>query len=589
MRIALAQLNPTVGDVAGNTKLVLEAIEAARRDRADLVVCSELVLIAYPPRDLLLREGIVESCEAALQPIAAAAGEMVVLVGHPRRVVGGSRPFRNSVSALSRGHIIATYDKRLLPGYDVFDEDRYFDSGAQPCVINVAGQRVGILICEDLWRAEDVRTERRYDCEPVPETIALGCDLLVTLNGSPFVLGKFEKHISQLQRIARDHRVPVVSVNQVGGNDDLIFDGRSVILDETGTIRDAVPGWIQTTRTFTVPSTVGRPPSVGSGNGAPRVELLPVNPLADLFNALVLGVRDYCRKTGHRQALIGLSGGIDSALTAAIAVAALGPRHVSGLILPSQHSSARSHADALALVKNLGMTDCRELSIEKLHESARSTLAPSLHERLEGITDENLQTRLRGLLLMAHANALNAFVLATGNKSELATGYCTLYGDMCGALALLGDVLKTTVYQLANWLNANHAACGFAHPPIPEESITRVPTAELRPNQTDQDTLPPYDVLDQIIQRFIELEQSPQRIIAETGLDAALVQRWCRIIDQQQYKRDQAAIVLKVSPRSFGRGRPMPAASKVAALPAATAESRAAVQAAPPSVLQSGM
>jgi NAD+ synthetase len=413
--------------------------------------------------------------------------------------------------------------------------------------------------------------------------------LLVTLNGSPFVLGKFERHIDLLQGIARDHRVPVVSVNQVGGNDDLIFDGRSVILDETGAIGDAVPGWIQATHTFTVSATSSRPPLIGTGNGAPRVELLPVDPLADLFHALALGVRDYCRKTGHRQALIGLSGGIDSALTAAIAVAALGPRNVTGLIMPSQYSSARSHADALALVNNLGMKDCRELSIEQLHESARSTLAPSLHDRIEGVTDENLQSRLRGLLLMAHANALDAFVLATGNKSELATGYCTLYGDMCGALAVLGDVLKTTIYDLANWLDANHAACGFARPPIPKESITRVPTAELRPNQTDQDTLPPYDVLDQIIQRFIELEQSPQWIVTESGFDHTLVQRWCRIIDQQQYKRDQAAIVLKVSPRSFGRGRPMPAASKVTAWPAAIAETRAAVRNTTPSSLKVGM
>jgi NAD+ synthetase len=240
-------------------------------------------------------------------------------------------------------------------------------------------------------------------------------------------------------------------------------------------------------------------------------------------------------------------------------------------------------------VRNLGIKDCRELSIEKLHEQARCTLAPSLHERIEGVTDENLQSRLRGLLLMAHANALDAFVLATGNKSELATGYCTLYGDMCGALAVLGDVLKTTVYQLAKWLNANHAACGFARPPIPEESITRVPTAELRPNQTDQDTLPPYDVLDEIIQRFIELEQSPSRIVAETGFDPTLVTRWCKIIDQQQYKRDQAAIVLKTSPRSFGRGRPMPAASKVAAWPAAATETRAAIRATAASLLQPGM
>jgi NAD+ synthase (glutamine-hydrolysing) len=569
MRIALAQLNPTVGDIAGNTRLVIGAIESARRDRAELLVASELALIGYPPRDVLLREGVVEACESAWPKIADAAGDMTVLVGSPRRAAEGVRPFRNSVVALRRGEVAAIYDKRLLPGYDVFDEDRYFEPGQSPCVIAVGGRRIGLLICEDLWQARDVRAERRYDVEPVRETVALGCDLLVSLNASPFVAGKFERHVQQLRALAREHRLPIVSVNQVGGNDDLIFDGRALALDARGEVRASLPGWVSAVGTITLPpSPLALPAASSAPVNGEAAQGVRVEPLDDLFRALVLGVRDHVRKTGHTRAVLGLSGGIDSALTAVIAAAALGVEQVTGLILPSRFSSDDSCDDAMALAANLGLADCRELSIEPLHEAGRAVLAASLGERAGGLTDENVQARLRGLLLMGHANALGALVLATGNKSELATGYCTLYGDMCGAVAVLGDVLKTTVYELSQWINGQHAACGFPLPPIPRRSITRAPTAELRPDQTDQDTLPPYAVLDEIIRRFIELEQSPATIIAETKLDAALVMRWTRAIDQAQHKRDQAAIVLKVTPRAFGRGRPMPAAGNVTSLAA---------------------
>jgi len=545
MRIALAQLNPVVGDVAGNTGMVCEAVDAARRERADLLVCSEMVLMGYPPRDLLFREGAVERAEEAVAEVAAHARNLTVVVGHPRRCRENVRTIRNSASVCRDGRILATYDKRLLPGYDIFDEDRYFDPGSGHCIVEVAGRRVGVLICEDLWRAGDVVTERVYPADPATELAAAGCDLLVSPSASPFILGKHQRHLDLLREAAVRTGLPIAVVNQVGANDDLIFDGRSLLVSAAGEVLAALPGWESAVVT------------VDLGAAGPRAEPAIIAQ-RELFDALVLGVRDYCRKTGHREVLIGLSGGIDSALTAAIAAAALGPEHVIGVTMPSRYSSAGSVADSKALAANLGLARCEEIGIEAAHAGMQHMLEPVLGGAPAGLPDENIQSRLRGVILMACSNAGGALVLATGNKSELAVGYATLYGDMCGALAVLGDVVKTNIYDLARWINEHHAACGFTVPPIPESTITKPPSAELRPNQTDQDSLPPYDILDEIIDRYIDREQSVDHIIEATGFDRPTVESFTGLIDRSQYKREQAAMVLKVTQRAFGRGRPFP-------------------------------
>ncbi|MHC4415821.1 MAG: NAD+ synthase [Planctomycetota bacterium] len=560
MRLALAQLNPTVGDVAGNTRLLLEAIDRAREQGADLLVATELGLIGYPPRDLLFREGVVEACDRAVRRVARYAGDLAVIVGHPRRGRGGTRPLRNSVSVCAAGKVLAVYDKRLLPGYDIFDEDRYFDPGDVPCVIEVAGCRVGLLICEDLWRAQDVRTERTYAIDPVRETAALGCDLLVASNANPFVMGKWQRHLEQLRAAATGHRLPVVAVQQVGGNDDLIFDGRSVAVDADGSIVTVLPGWESAVETIELPRLARG--SAGPGPARPQVVAAEFEPMSELFGALVLGVKDYCGKTGNEKVIIGLSGGIDSAVTACIAVRALGPDRVLGVMMPSRYSSAASLEDAVELAAKLSLPRCHTVPIESVHLAVQDSLAASLREQAGGVTDENIQARLRGILLMAFANAKGGLVLATSNKSEVATGYCTIYGDMCGALSVLADVAKTRVNTLAGWINTHHLECGFPRPPIPRRTMTRPPTAELRPNQLDQDTLPPYEILDPIVERYIEREQSGQQIIDETELDPELVRETVAMIDRAQYKRDQAALILKVTARTFGRGRPMPIAMR---------------------------
>ena len=567
MRVALAQLNPVVGDVAGNVRLILEAIESAHRDQADVLVTGELALLGYPPRDLLFRRGVVEACEDALPSIARAAGSMHVIVGHPRRCAGGTRPFANSASVCHDGRVTASCDKRLLPGYDVFDEDRYFEWGRTPGMLEVHGRRLGLLICEDLWRAGDVPAECHYQGDPVHDLVDAGCDGILSLHASPFFGGKWTRHLQRLTEVATAHRIPIVAVNQVGGNDDLVFDGRSVMVDPEGRVMAMLPGWTPAVVTLDLP-----------GPREPRAEPMSVaeleaaaQPHRECVSALVLGVRDYVRKTGHDAVLVGLSGGVDSALVAAISVAALGSDAVRGVMLPSRYSSEGSITDALALARNLGMAEPRSLSIETAHRALHETLHPALGE-VTGVTDENLQARLRGVVLMAMANDRGALLLATGNKSELAVGYATLYGDMSGAVAVLGDVLKTHVYDLASWINGHPGELGLPGPPIPGSSITKPPSAELRPDQVDQDTLPPYPDLDRVIEGCVEQEQSVEQIVEQTGLDRDTVTSIVEAIDRSQYKREQAALILKVTPRAFGRGRPMPIVMKGtgSTLPAAT-------------------
>jgi NAD+ synthase (glutamine-hydrolysing) len=553
LRLAIAQLNPTVGDVPGNTRLVLEAIDLARAEGAQVLATSELAIIGYPPRDLLLREGVIEACEDAVKEIAVHTADMYVFVGYPRRVHGGLRGCRNSVAVCHAGEIVHVYDKRLLPGYDVFDEDRYFDPGEEPCVIEVAGSRIGLLICEDLWRAQDVDSPCRYPIEPVEELAALGCDALLTMNATPFVMGKYERHVKRMREVAKRLGVPVVFINQVGANDDLIFDGRSFALDANGEAIGALSGFdidIQVIDLLAPKPTDSNP-----------WEFAP-DPMHELFEALVLSVKDYCRKTGHSRMHMGLSGGIDSALSAAIACRALGPENVHGVTMPSKYSSTGSISDSEQLATNLGMADPPVIPIRDTHDAMFVALDAVLGDVSESITDQNIQARLRGMILMALSNANNTLVLSTSNKSEIAVGYSTIYGDMCGAVTVLGDVMKTRCYELARWVNEHHETLGFDVPPIPENSITKPPSAELLHGQTDQDTLPPYEVLDEIIVRFIDRDQSIESIVEETGLDVELVEMMTKLIDRAQYKRDQAAVIPKVTPRAFGRGRVMPIVMK---------------------------
>jgi NAD+ synthase (glutamine-hydrolysing) len=545
MRIGLLQLNPMVGDLQGNLEETLRRAHEAAEAGAEIVLGGELGLLGYPPRDLLLREGVVEACEDAAQRLAAALPEgLVALVGCPRRTDDGS--LRNSIALCRDGVLEQWFDKRLLPTYDVFDELRHFSPGSAPVHFEHRGRRIGVLICEDLWRAEDVSFERDYDGDPIDAVRAAGCDLLLASSASPFMLGKRGRHLKRLEAVARDLEAHVVAVNQVGGNDDVVFAGHSMVVAPDGGLRHESPAWTSDVAVVDLAgTTLPNPPEP--------------EPEEELFHALRFGLADYCRKTGQRSLLLGLSGGIDSAVVATVAAAALGPDKVTGVLMPSRHSSESSLVDARELAKNLDLAAAVELGIEPLHQGVRDRLHPVLGD-FGGIADENVQARLRGLLLMTISNDTGAMVLPTGNKSEMAVGYCTLYGDMCGGVAVIGDVLKTEVWALARWLNRNHERVGLPRPPIPVSSIEKPPSAELRPDQKDSDSLPPYEELDAIIRLRVEEELSLATIVDRTGLDAATVRHWVELLDRNEYKRNQAAIVLKVSPRTFGRGRPMPMA-----------------------------
>jgi len=579
MRVALAQINPTVGDIEGNSDIILDALRRTSSERLDVVLFPEMCLLGYPHRDLILRECMLETCERAAAAIAKKGAEIVgdeatIILGGARRSVSGRKTGSNSAWVMRGGRIIATYDKQVFPGYDVFDEDRYYEPGAGNLLFDVNGIRSAVLICEDIWQARDVAgsatVRPRIVRDPVREVAETGCELLFVPSASPFVIGKGARHITQLRSMARIHQISIVLVNQVGANDDLIFDGRSVVIDSKGSVIEQCASFDTDLRIVEIsPHAAAKAVAVADRSRIGSQDSFE----EETFHALVLGIRDYVRKTRQQRLILGLSGGIDSALTAVLAAAALGAEHVTGVMMPSQYSSHGSITDAEALARNLGIDDLRTIPITPSHEALRGTFPPSPQAGeggghgsagLTGVTDENVQARLRCIILMAVSNDMpGSLVLATGNKSELAMGYCTLYGDMAGALAPLGDLLKTQVYELATWINAHHRACGFAIPPIPEASITKPPSAELRPNQTDQDTLPPYEILDAVVQRYIDQEESIATITQETEFDAALVKRITRTIDINEYKRRQAAIVLKVNPRTFGPGRPMPVAMRM--------------------------
>jgi NAD+ synthase/NAD+ synthase (glutamine-hydrolysing) len=545
MKIALLQINPTVGDLAGNARLIADGTRLAASAGAALAVTPELALVGYLPRDLLLSGGFVRESWKTLEKLADELHTLPpTLVGLPEpNPAEEGRPLFNGAALLRGGRVEACFRKALLPTYDVFDEDRYFEPfhGAQ--VLDLDGRRLGISICEDVWNDRDFWSRRRYHHDPIEELVEAGADAIVNLSASPFSVGKHQRREEMLGSLARKYRRPVVYVNQFGGNDDLVFDGRSCGFNAEG-----LP--IARGRSFAGDIVV-----CDIDGGEPLPPPSDTEHESEIYRALVLGTRDYARKCGFDRAVLGLSGGIDSALTAAIAVGALGASNVLGVMMPSPFSSRGSLEDAEVLATNLGI-ETLTLPIETVMRAMEETLDPAFNELPRDVTEENIQARIRGNLLMALSNKRCALLLTTGNKSELAVGYCTLYGDMSGGLAVIADVPKTMVYRVARWLNE----CGGIR--IPEASLTKPPSAELRPNQTDQDTLPPYDVLDAILQRHIE-QHEPAAAIIEAGFDSATVHRVLRMVRAAEFKRKQAAPGLKVPDRAFGTGWRMPIAAKL--------------------------
>ena len=543
MKIALLQVNPTVGDLKGNARLILDALAVAGQAGAALAVTPELSLVGYLPRDLLLDGHFVRRSWDVLGDLAReAAGLPPVLVGLPEpNASDEGRPLFNSAALLRGGRVDSRFRKALLPTYDVFDEDRYFEPfhGAQ--VLDIGGQRLGVSVCEDIWNDRDYWKRRRYHHDPVEELVTAGATAVVNLSASPFTVGKQQRREEMLGNMARRHVVPVVYVNQYGGNDDLVFDGRSCAFNAAG-----AP--IARGRSFEADVVI-----CDLDGGLPIAPPTDVDAESEIWRALVLGTRDYVRKCGFSHVVLGLSGGIDSALTAAIAVEAVGADNVLGVLMPSPYSSRGSIDDARQLARNLTI-ETMLLPIETPMRAFGETLHDAFAGRPAGVAEENIQARIRGVLLMALSNQRGAMLLTTGNKSELSVGYCTLYGDMSGGLAVIADVPKTMVYRVARWRNES-----IGRSEIPESSLTKAPSAELRPGQTDQDSLPPYAVLDDILQRHIERHQPAEEIIA-AGFDAETVTRVLKLVRLAEFKRKQAAPGLKVTDRAFGTGWRMPIA-----------------------------
>ena len=541
MKVALLQIDTTPGDLAGNAGRIIEGAANARKLGADLVVTTELALMGYLPRDLLLSAGFVRHSREVLEQIACAmAGGPVLLVGlaTPNDADSG-RPLFNSAVLLENGQIGPAFHKTLLPTYDVFDEDRYFEAATDAQILDWRGRRLGISICEDVWNDRNFWQRRRYQRDPIETLVAAGAQAILNLSASPFWVGKQLLRQDMLSHMAKRHGLPLVAVNQVGGNDDLLFDGRSCAFDAAGRLFARAKGFAEDLVVV----------DLDAGEGSIAED--DFTPEAEIWNALVMGVRDYARKTHFRQALLGLSGGIDSALTAAIAAEALAPENVLGVLMPSVYSSQASIDDALALGRNLGIRTLT-LPITGIMQTYDSVLDKPFLGLPRDVTEENIQSRIRGNLLMAFSNKFGSLLLSTGNKSELAVGYCTLYGDMNGGLAVIADLPKMMVYRVARWRNQRRSD-------IPENIFEKPPSAELRPDQTDQDSLPPYELLDQILELHVEQSQSAEEIVAR-GFAKADVERVLRLVRNAEFKRKQAAPVLKVTSRAFGTGWRMPIA-----------------------------
>lgn len=564
MKLALAQLNTTIGDLRGNAAKTLDAYRRAAAAGAELVITPELTLTGYPPRDLLAKRRFIEDNLRTLAELTPQIGDTGLIVGYVDRnpdVFG--KPYYNAAAFVHRGQVVARRFKSLLPTYDVFDEDRYFEPTQRNEPITFGTCRLGVTICEDIWNIEHF-APIRYPHDPLKDFAHAGLRLLVNLSASHYHVGKGRLRHELLRGVARRYRVPLAYCNLVGGNDELIFDGRSMVFDADGNLLAQGKAFAEDLLLVDLE--------------APPQSIPQREPIASLHDALVIGLRDYATKCGFKSAVLGLSGGIDSAVTACLAVEAFGKDNVLGISLPSQFSSRGSIEDARALATNLGIRH-DVIPIQTCFEQLKNSLSPIFHGLPEDTTEENLQARVRGTLLMALSNKFGHLLLTTGNKSEMAVGYCTLYGDMNGGLAVIADVPKTMIYELARYINhcgnPTGGRCSVnAHPPsgddgashsgfpIPQASITKPPSAELRPNQTDQDSLPPYEVLDVILKKYIEESKSAAEITAETNYEEKLVRDIIRKIDINEYKRKQAPPSLSVTTKAFGIGRRVPIAQR---------------------------
>ena len=560
MKIAIAQLNPTIGDIINNAQQIITAAQQAANQKVRLLLTPELSLCGYPPRDLLLYPRFIDSMQQQLEAIAQQIPpDIAILVGtvieNPHAHSQGQKPLHNSIALLEAGEIKQIFHKRLLPTYDVFDEDRYFQPGTQSnsfnfSLTNKEEYRIGVTVCEDLWNDETFWGKRNYEINPIADLAESGVDIIVNLSASPYSVGKQQLREKILSHTATRYQTPILYANQVGANDDLIFDGDSVVCNSKGEI-------------------VSRAKSFDSDLVVVDVDRLrspfnkelrsPLSPLTkgsndeEIFSALVLGVRDYARKCGFTRALLGLSGGIDSSLVAAIASEALGSDNVLGVLMPSPYSSYHSITDAVALVNNLGIKS-HKIPIEEAMQAYDTMLEPLFAGTEFGVAEENIQSRIRGNILMAIANKFGYLLLSTGNKSEMAVGYCTLYGDMNGGLAVIADVPKTKVFDLCRWLNREKEV-------IPVNVINKPPSAELKPGQKDQDSLPPYEILDDILERIVCQHQSEVEVI-ESGFEPEVVKKVMKLLARAEFKRRQAPPGLKITDRAFGTGWRMPIASR---------------------------
>lgn len=543
MNIALLQMNPKVGDLTGNADQIADGVREAAARGADLLATPELALLGYLPRDLLLNDAFIQESWHVLRDLAARLSDAPpVLVGlaEPNRETVGRSLF-NAAALLHHGEVKQTFRKSLLPTYDVFDEDRYFEPGTGSQVLELEGWKLGICICEDVWNDRDFWDRPRYHSDPIADLKSQGAQALINMSASPFTIAKQQLRERMLGNLARKHNLPIAYVNQVGGNDDLIFDGRSCGFDSDGNLIARGMAFAKDMVIVNLKTLTGK---INSDDSTPE---------AEVWNALVLGTRDYALKCGFGRVLLGLSGGIDSALTAAIAAEALGAENVLGVMMPSPYSSAGSIEDSMVLARNLGIQTLT-MPIEKIMNAFGESLSQAFVGYERDVTEENIQARIRGNLLMAMSNKYGALLLTTGNKSELAVGYCTIYGDMSGGLAVISDVPKTMVYRVSRWLNRDGEL-------IPESIMNKAPSAELRPDQTDQDNLPPYDLLDEILLLHIEKHLGADEIIAR-GFSESTVRRVLHLISIAEFKRRQAAPGLKVTDRAFGIGWRMPIARK---------------------------
>jgi NAD+ synthase (glutamine-hydrolysing) len=583
MKIAIAQLNPTIGDLTGNAQQILTAAHQANAEGVRLLLTTELSLCGYPPRDLLMQPSFVEAIATTLTQLAQdLPPQLAVLVGmveaNGRSLQDGGKPLFNGTALLEGGKVQQIFHKRLLPTYDVFDEDRYFEPGLQSNSFTLDGVRVGVTICEDLWNDEEFWGKRNYTANPIADLASQGVDFIVNLSASPYSVGKQRLRESMLQHGSQRYRQPIIYANQVGGNDDLIFDGSSVAFNRQGEMVGRAKAFAEDLVILEFDSAQAdlKAGAMQSSSPSRGIAPPPENDDAEIWSALVLGVQDYVRKCGFSKVVIGLSGGIDSSLVAAIATAALGSTNVLGILMPSPYSSDHSISDALELAQNLGI-QTHTLPIGKLMHTYDETFADLFAGTEFGIAEENIQSRIRGNLLMAISNKFGHLLLSTGNKSEMAVGYCTLYGDMNGGLAAIADVPKTRVYSICKWLNERmkdedgrrkavnsslipHPS-SFPHSPIPPNILIKPPSAELKPGQVDQDSLPSYEILDDILDRLIHKHQSPDEIIT-AGHNPAIVEKVGKLVTRAEFKRKQAPPGLKITDRAFGTGWRMPIANQ---------------------------